>query len=419
MSHAPSLALVPSPAARKQQRQLLIVTALVLIAHAAMIVGLPRWSLTPTRPSRVDIAPLVAHVVTIPQSQQAAATPPSTPPAPPPPTAELPDAPVPRPTRPKLRRQQPPQKAEQAATAPIMAQMAEDAAPQQAVDDGPSVLSSVDSARAGGSAGPAPIDRILSSDEANALREMVHGARPTPTRIPPAVELVYSVTGSQPQASSTLLWRHDGETYDAHWSFGYRSRGKGVHEWRSQGLLTPNGLLPVGARDARQDTAIRTVFDYARQTAFFDTGPAEHTSAQFESTGQAHLPQQAQDPLSAVIQLSALVAAAPDKYPVGGSLTLPVVTAEGASDWLFSIEGEEQLTVRNNRVVNTLRIVHRAATDGDAQLEVWLGPRLSYLPAQIRLKTSEGNVEVHTLRWGYETLVLPPRMDPGRDSPTS
>ncbi len=295
-----------------------------------------------------------------------------------------------------------------AAPATAKAQPTEAKAPQPPQDEGPSVLSSVNSARAGGSAPPAPIARVISGTEASVLRQTVRRPNPTPTRMPPAVELVYGVTGGPARALSTLLWRHDGQAYDAQWSFAYRGGGKGLYEWRSQGLLTPDGLLALRARDARGDTALSTIFDYARHTTFFETGPSEGADAPLEPVGQAHLPQFAQDPLSVLVQLSALVAAAPEKYPAGGSVTLPVVNAEGVLDWSFRIEGEEEVTISRGRVVNTLHLVYRPPTESEPQLEIWLGPRLSYLPARVRLRTPQGDVEDHTLLWGYETLVLPP-----------
>jgi hypothetical protein len=96
-----------------------------------------------------------------------------------------------------------------------------------------------------------------------------------------------------------------------------------------------------------------------------------------------------QDRLSVIIQLAALVASAPARYPVGGSITLPVAGTSDADDWLFTIEGEEELQLPGGKL-RTLKLQRVPRKAYDVKVELWLAAQQDYAPVRLRLTNPNG-----------------------------
>lgn len=205
-------------------------------------------------------------------------------------------------------------------------------------------------------------------------------AKPPPVQLPPSLRLAFDVSGEVKKfayrANATLVWRHDDAGYEA------RQEAKafllGSRSQTSSGVVTPAGLQP------------RRFGDQARkeQTADFDFGAGRAT---FSGGGApAAIAAGAQDRLSVFIQLGALLAAAPDRYPDGTRITFTTVGARNADRWTFTIEGTETLDLPIGPTP-ALKLERLPRRDADEKAELWLAPSLGFLPARIRLTKGNGD----------------------------
>jgi len=108
------------------------------------------------------------------------------------------------------------------------------------------------------------------------------------------------------------------------------------------------------------------------------------------NTPDAPLLAGAQDRLSVLLQLGALVATEPERYTPGTTLTLPTVGARDADLWLFTFESVETL-VLPGCTLPAQKLVRLPRKPYDQTVEVWLAAQLGYLPARIRITEANGD----------------------------
>jgi hypothetical protein len=205
--------------------------------------------------------------------------------------------------------------------------------------------------------------------------------------VPAPVHLYYDVTGqarSLPySARGELLWRHDGQRYQTQMvvsAFLVGSRSQ-----TSEGNITPQGLAPRRFGDKSRN----------EQAAHFhrDTQRISFSA----NTPEAILQPGAQDRLSVVLQLGALLAADPAQLAPGASLTLQVVGPRDAELWRFTAEGESVLNLPNG-TLQALKFIRVPRREFDTRIELWLAPSLHYLPVRIRLTQANGDFVDQQLR---------------------
>ena len=204
---------------------------------------------------------------------------------------------------------------------------------------------------------------------------------PPPVRLPAPMRLEFDVVGQAKgfhyNASALLLWQHDGQHYQAHQEV--RVMLLGVRTQTSVGEVSALGLLPQRFGDkSRSEQAAH--FDYAQGRATFSA-----------NTPPAAIAPGAQDRLSIFIQLGALLAAAPERYPVGTHIRMATVSARAADVWSFSVEGPETLELPVG-TVQALKLQRLPRQDYDQKAELWLSPSLGYLPARIRITQTNGDM---------------------------
>ncbi|HAU57335.1 MAG TPA: DUF3108 domain-containing protein, partial [Comamonadaceae bacterium] len=104
-----------------------------------------------------------------------------------------------------------------------------------------------------------------------------------------------------------------------------------------------------------------------------------------------------QDRLSVFLQLGALLSAAPERFAVGTRISIPTVSARAADNWTFTVEGEEtlELPIGTVQAVQLQRLPRR---DYDQKAQVWLAPKLGYLPVRIRITQTSGDFAELSLR---------------------
>ncbi|MBP6598764.1 MAG: DUF3108 domain-containing protein [Giesbergeria sp.] len=356
-----------------RRRPLLLLTAGVLGAHWLALAALPLQSHAPVHPpaplafsTRTVTAPAAAPVAAVP----AAPTPKVAPPKPKPkPTPAPAPAPAPAP-------EQTPEPAPVVASAPEAPSAFALAAPEPlevaAAPAETPITDNPDSAAA-----PSALD----IETPGALERNLPVAAP-PVRIPAPQRLQFEVSGAAKKfnysASAELLWQHDGHRYQARQEISVLFLG--ARTQTSSGTLTDAGLRPERFADRSR----------SEQAAHFDYAAAQVTFS--ANTPAAALVAGAQDRLSVFIQLGALLAAAPERYPSGTRITLATVGARGADVWSFTAEGEELLELPAGAITALkLQRLPRRDHDYDQKAELWLAPALGYLPARIRITKANGD----------------------------
>ena len=375
-------------------RGLLKAAVLVVAAHALLLFGLPRLGLSLKAPG-AQAETLLTRVIAVPATMPSVTPspkPPVPPAAPPETTTAAPRATAQRPPpSPRTR----PQPQPQPDVAPTGTQVTQGATPNGAL------LAPKPIGDLGGGSIPREIPPPLDDTPATALITRLKGTSSAPTRLAPSAQLAYMVDirsqGMQQQGSSSLVWRQDGRFYDAHWNYYLVKLGD--DSLRSTGVVSPAGLGPVKVHINRE-TPGEIVFDY------------EHQRLRY-SRPEQELPLAAgtQDRISVLLQLSAMLAADPARYPVGTAVTLPVSTETSLSDWTFTVEGEETFQALRDKSVRALHLVHRPRDQDSARLEVWLSPDMEYLPARIRVTQPNGDFADHRVVRAQSVLVDPPRLD--------
>lgn len=203
-----------------------------------------------------------------------------------------------------------------------------------------------------------------------------------PVKIPAPQRLQFDVSGAAKKfnysASAELLWQHDDQHYQARQEISVLFLGARTQS--SAGTLGEGGLRPQRFADkARSEQAAH--FDYAEGRVTFSA-----------NTPAATLVAGAQDRLSVFIQLGALLAAAPERYPSGTRISLATVGARSADVWAFTVEGEEVLDLPAGSLsALKLQRLPRRDHDYDQKAELWLAPSLGYLPVRIRITQANGD----------------------------
>ncbi|MFT3779225.1 MAG: DUF3108 domain-containing protein [Ottowia sp.] len=202
-----------------------------------------------------------------------------------------------------------------------------------------------------------------------------------PVRVPGPATLHYQVTGHARglgyEASAQLAWRRQGERYEAAWSVGLPLPG--TRTQRSEGAVTEAGLAPERfAERARGERAAH--FDAAGRRIRFSA-----------NTPDAVLEPGAQDRLSATLQLAALLAAAPERYPPGTRITLQTAGVREAEPWVWEVHADETLQLAGRELL-AARLLRQPRGPYDTRVELWLARSLDHLPARLRVTQANGDV---------------------------
>jgi hypothetical protein len=199
-----------------------------------------------------------------------------------------------------------------------------------------------------------------------------------PTALPPSQVMNYQVRRGVLSGTGVLDWRHEPDTpggprYTL--ALDARVAGLSVLNQRSEGSVDPAGLAPRRFTDQRLRGSQRAAnFQRERGVVSF-SGP----SVEFP------LVPGVQDRLSWMVQLPAIVAAAPQRATTGSRITLYVIGARGdAAVWVFAFVAAEPVATEWGEVP-ALKFVREPRQPHDTQAEVWLDPARAFLPLRARL----------------------------------
>lgn len=223
-----------------------------------------------------------------------------------------------------------------------------------------------------------PLPAVPPAAPANAAREAsTHAAAFT---IPGSMRLRYKVSAHSRnqlwQGDGELHWRHDGEQYEARLevsSFLLPTRTQ-----RSTGRITADGLAPSRFSDKSR----------GEQAAHFerDQGKVVFSGNQPE----VPLLPGAQDRLSVLMQLGALIAGNPTKFRADATIAIQTASTRDAEQWIFTVEGEEQLQLPGGTLA-TLKLTRAPRREFDQKVELWLAPGMDYVPVRLRLTQPNGD----------------------------
>lgn len=365
----------------------LVLTALVLAAHAALVVdGWQGWGPHTASP---NAAPAQA---THEETAEATAVPAA------PRTAALPPVPVTRvrwiEATPKV--SEGPRSSPKAAPAPrprvappAPQALAEAGTPEPvAPPPAPPAAEAHPSVEVAQAATPAPEVEPEAEIASAPIAVAPEQATPAPLPAafpPPGAHLLYEVVGTAKgiryQAGGELVWTTQNGRYDARMEVKMFLLGSRVQT--STGTLGPEGLRPERFADIRR----------GERAAHFerDSGRIRFSS----NAPEAELQPGAQDRLSLFLQLAALLQARPGKE--GEVLSFQVAGTGGAEVWRFEVGPEETLALPAGEIV-ARRVVRHPRDPHDTLVEMWFAPSLQHLPVRLRLTQANGDVADQLLR---------------------
>ncbi|MBK6323900.1 MAG: DUF3108 domain-containing protein [Burkholderiales bacterium] len=198
--------------------------------------------------------------------------------------------------------------------------------------------------------------------------------------IPPSARLKYAITGEVKgfpyYVNAELVWKQDGQRYDARMEISHFLLGSRVQT--STGALTAQGLEPTRFGD-KVKSEVAAHFEREKGKITFSA-----------NTPDVPLLAGAQDQLSIFMQVASMLAGEPNGYPNGSTLAFQAVGPRSADSWVFTVGAMEQLNMPGGEI-SALRLWRDPAGEFDPKTEIWMAPELGYLPVRIRLTQRNGD----------------------------
>jgi len=200
---------------------------------------------------------------------------------------------------------------------------------------------------------------------------------------PPSMRLNYDVFGTTEGQKNTvgasIVWKHDDTDYQA--SLRITKFLVNVRQWTSKGTLTKGGIAPVRFGDSGlRRSEVATHFVHSEGKIVFSA-----------NTPEFPLLPGTQDNLSLFMQLASIWGGDPNRFPAGSTFTLQTAGARQVEAWTFTVGPEEVITVPGGSFP-AIKLTRESYGYYSTKAEIWLAPRLAYLPAHIRLSETNGNV---------------------------
>jgi len=215
-----------------------------------------------------------------------------------------------------------------------------------------------------------------------------NAASPPKLVYPAPVRLLYEGKGEEKgflkyTAAGELVWAPDGTQYNAKLEITFLLAR--LRTWTSRGELGDSGLQPTRFGDKPRGAELATHFQRDKGIISF-------------SANNPDVPLQpgAQDKLSALVQLGALMAGAPGRYGPGSVISFQAADAHRAELWDFKVGASEALELPGGSV-NAIKLSKEPTAEFDQRIEVWLAPDRGYLP--VRLRITEANSAFVDLLW--------------------
>ncbi len=281
---------------------------------------------------------------------------------------------APRPTGPVVRAK-PPARAIVAARPAVVADKPANA---------PAVVAPVQLSQALPAAAPASAERVDGADPADDDAISLYR-----TRLPMATTLRYEVSRGALHGTGELVWRPQGDRYAL--KLDFKLGGLTILSQASTGSLDAAGIAPLRFTDQRPRRG--TTAANFRRDGDGDSDKITYSGSQSVFA----LKPGAQDRLSWMLQLAAIVAAEPQLGVPGAKVVMQVTGSRGdAGVWVFRCMGAEPVDTRSGPI-DALKFVREAREAYDSTVQVWLDPQQQHLPVRATQK-SGGSDEGYELR---------------------
>ncbi|HEY9238701.1 MAG TPA: DUF3108 domain-containing protein, partial [Burkholderiaceae bacterium] len=207
------------------------------------------------------------------------------------------------------------------------------------------------------------------------------------TRLPPAATLRYEVSRGRLHGTGDLVWRPQGDRYDL--KLDFKLGGLTLLSQSSSGTFDADGIAPVRFTDQRFKRGT-TAANFQRDADKITYSGSPHEFA---------LRAGAQDRLSWMMQLAAIVAADPRLARPGGRVMMYVTGAQGdAGVWVFRCIGPDTVDA-GGTPVEAIKFVREPREPYDTAVQVWLDPKQHDLPVRATQKSGPSDE-------GYELRLL-------------
>ena len=209
------------------------------------------------------------------------------------------------------------------------------------------------------------------------------------TRLAPAATLRYAMQRGDARGQAELRWR----PADGRYTLTLESAGDGLPQLgsASAGSLDATGIAPERYTESRRGRDQRAVnFQAASGRITYSQPSLQHD----------WLPG-AQDRLSWMLQLPAVLEAEPSLRETGRELRLYVAGTRGdAEGWTFDVLGRETLETPAGAVPAALRLRRSPRRPYDVQVDVWLDPGRHHLPVRLLLQPAGTVSELSLEQYG-------------------
>ncbi|SFM98858.1 DUF3108 domain-containing protein [Variovorax sp. OV329] len=371
-------------------RQIALVTVLVVLVHAALLATLPQWG-GQEAPLPLEQRFVTRTIVLAPPVAPAPPAAEAAPKATPKKAAEHHAAPAPR------RSAAPhPDPAPQEASPPASVMATEDAAAAMSrieltpppLPEAPAAAEPAPVNAAGASEGKGTAAGSTAGTEGQAGAGDAEGAGYAPPgagqdkKVHASVRLNFEMLGQrgvQPWKGvfGELLWLQDGSEYNAR--LALKVMWKTIRSQTSVGHVDAGGIVPDRFSETRKTEVASHLVRGENKIVFSNNAPS------------VPLLPGAQDRLSVVMQLGALLAGDPARYPEGSRIAIQTVGPKDAGIWTFVVEGTERISVPAGEY-EVRRLSRSPRGEYDYKLELWLAPELGWLPARMRQTQQDGDV---------------------------
>ncbi|MEO7851440.1 MAG: DUF3108 domain-containing protein [Rubrivivax sp.] len=206
------------------------------------------------------------------------------------------------------------------------------------------------------------------------------------THLPASASLHYVAQRGASSGSAQLQWRRDGAEYEL--TLDSALPGQPLLGSTSRGRVDADGVAPVRHVERRKLRDVRAT-NFQRDTGFISfSGPSQIVP----------LHAGAQDRLSWMIQLPAIIEADPALGDIGARITLFVVGTRGdAEAWVFQARGRQSIELPAGTLHDALHFVREPTRPFDTHIEIWLDPARQHLPVRARFATVPGGQALELL----------------------
>lgn len=190
--------------------------------------------------------------------------------------------------------------------------------------------------------------------------------------LPPGFKQTYVLRSKRFNGAGVLSWSPSGGRYEL--SLNATVNELPVLAQHSQGRFDVTGLEPERFTDKRLARSEQAV-NFQREPGFISFSAVNRRFAWRLG---------AQDRLSVVIQLTAILAAEANRLAAGQRFGVPVVSPRGDAEiWTFRIVGKDVVSLPSGDV-NTWRVVREQRKPHDQGMELWLDEQRHHLPVRLR-----------------------------------